>query len=389
MPPFDIKSILNMRSPNLVGIDMGNFSLKAVRLEKKNNQYVLTRVAILPQNINPATPILPTEQSVSAQIKELSHMVKTSGAAVHFSVNSLNSTVRYVDMPRIPLTEVRAALKLNSTTYLRQNFDNYTFDVCPLDAEALSALSRKGKKGTDSQMSSGKMKILAGGISSSENVLYFHAARRAGIKPQSLQISSIALMNCFEMAYPEIFNHDSFALLDIGFLSSSLTILDKGKPILTRVVPSGGKQTSEYIAQATHLDFARAESSKLQDEAMLGESISRTCVNLIREIRSSINFFEKNSDQPISKVYLTGASVQSQVVAQALSKDIGIACETWDPANGLAIELPAEQQEIFAKNQFALSSALGAVRAHAVISKPLVESKPKVEEKKKEESATA
>jgi len=352
---------------NIVGIDMGNSSLKAVRLQKKGAQYTLSRVALIPNGCGIAGQAAPTEQEIAAQIRELGSMVKTAGADVHFSVNSTNSTVRYIELPHVPLEEIRAALKLNSTTYLRQSFENYIFDACLLDREEVDELSaKKGVKKGASTVHHGKVKMLVGGVFSSEVMLYFHAARRAGIKPRSLQLSPISLINGFEASWPDVFGSQAVALLDLGFASSSLTILDKGKPLLTRAVPTGGRQITEYIAQMTGADFARAEAAKLQGDANLGEAVSRTCVTLIREVRSSINFFEKNSDLPISKVYVTGASARSPAVVEALATDIGAVCEAWDAVRGLTIELPPEQQNIFTQNQPGFSAAMGTARTYAI-----------------------
>lgn len=365
--------------PNcIVGIDLGNSSLKAVRLQRQQNQYVLSRVASLPVTRDPAnTAALPTEQAIAAQLREIAGLVKASGADVHFTINSLNSALRYVELPQIPLDEIRSALKLNSTTYLRQNFENFTFDACPLDPEAREILLNKKSKKEAAAATHGKIKILAGGISSAEAVLYYHAARRAGIKPRSLQLAPISLINGFQAAYPEIFSQEAVALLDFGFLSSSLTILDKGKPLLTRSVPMGGKHITDYIAQMSNMDFAKAETAKLQGEVPLDEAVSRTGDTLIREVRSSINFFEKNSDQAISKVYLAGASAISTVLMETLSKDIGTACETWKASQGLLSQLPPEQQNLFARNEFAFSTALGAARTYSV----KIEASPSVAKK--------
>jgi type IV pilus assembly protein PilM len=349
-------------SSSIVGIDLGNRAIKAVRLDKKNNAYVLTRVAYLQTATDAANP--PTEDTVAAQLKEVGGLVRAKGCSVYFSINSLNATVRYVELPQINLEDLRTALKLNSSTYLRQNFENYIFDACPLDAEGETALMMKKKGKKIALSASGKVKVLVGGISSTETVLYFHGARKAGMRPLGLQLAPISVMNCFNAAYTDMYRHQPIALLDIGFLSSSLTILEKGKPLLTRPVPVGGKHISDYIAQMSGTDFAKAEASKTEGGQILADAVSRTCVTLIREVRSSINFFEKNSDQAIPKVHITGGSVISPTVVEALSKDIGTACEVWDPANGLHVELPHEQHGIFAQNQPAFSTALGVARSN-------------------------
>ena len=374
---------MNLKATNIVGIDLGNSSFKAVRLQKKGAQYVFVGAALLPTGSTSPTPVVPTEQSLAAQIKELASKVKAAGADVHFVTNSLNSTVRYVELPSIPLDEVRSAIKLNSATYLRQSFENYIFDVFALDPtvkDAFSVKKQKKEKGAPAPPS-GKIKSMIGGVSSPEITLYFHAARRAGIKPQSLQLSPIALMNAFEAAYPDIFKQQAVAILELGFLSSTLTILDRGQPLLTRTVPIGGKQISEYIAQISNVDFVKAEAMKSEENFDLSEAVSRICVNLTRETLSSISFFEKNSDQLISKVYLTGASVGSPSVVKALSEGIGSACEVWNPANGLTMELPAAQREVFAKNPYMFAAALGVARAYIPSIAPQQKAAPKAKEK--------
>ncbi len=360
----------------VVGIDLGNNSFKVVCLRKRGNQYVLAGAAMVPNQHDPLQQTLQTEENVASQIKALVSLITISSADVHYSINSPNSTIRYVDLPKIPLQEIRSALKLNSATYLRQNFENYTFDACPLDREAAAVLASSKLKFKQESTPSlpGKIRILVGGIFTPEIVLYFHASRRAGIKPKSLQLAPISLINGFEAAYPEIFHAEAVVLLDMGFLSSSLTILDKGVPLLTRTVPVGGKQITECIAQISNLNFTKAEAAKLQGDPNLDDAVARTVVTLIREVRSSINFFEKNSDRSISKIYLTGASAYAPAVVKTLTRDIGTTCEPWNSARGLTLELPSKQQDIFNQNPFAFSTALGVARTYTIITtnvKPL------------------
>lgn len=352
---------------NIVGIDIGNHTLKAVRLQKKGTAYALARIATVPTNRNPQDQALPGNTVITSQLKEVLASLKTSGTDYHFTVNSPNSTVRYVELPNMPLDDVRAALRLNSATYLRQNFDNFTFDACPLDMDALHALNvKKWKKSAIPSSVHAKIKILVSGISTPEVVLYFQAGRAVGVRPQSLQLTPISLLNAFEAAYPDVYASQPVALLDMGYFSSSLTIVDHGKPLLTRMVQVGGKHMTEYLATKLSIDFNKAEAAKIQQDPNIGEAVARTCVPLIREIRSSINFFEKNSDQAIGKIYLSGGPMRSQAVIEALSNDIGLGCEVWNAANNLPIELQPDQQGMFNQSQVIFTSALGLARTYAM-----------------------
>ena len=56
-----------------------------------------------------------------------------------------------------------------------------------------------------------------------------------------LQLAPICSFNAFEMAYPEIFAKDTFLLLDMGHLQSTVMIGSKGELVLVRSIDYGGK----------------------------------------------------------------------------------------------------------------------------------------------------
>ncbi len=342
----------------VVGVDLGNHSIKAVRLQRQGSAFTLMRVSLTPSNRDPQSQTLPTEQEMAALIKSSLSLVKASGADVYLVVNSPSSTIRYVDLPRMPLDNLRAALKHNSATHLRQNFENYTFDASPLDEDGANAFGPAPRKGAP--LGGSKTKALVGGLPNTEAVLFYHAARRAGIKPRSLQLAPIALINGLEAANPEIFSGESIMLLDMGLFTTSLTILDHGKPQLTRAVPVGGRHLTEHIAQSSNFEYVRAERSKTQGEADLAQALAHAGSSLIHEIRSSINFFEKNTEQAISRILVAGASARSEPLVAALADQSGKICQPWCPSGRLSLQLPVEQREIFAANQVAFATALGA-----------------------------
>lgn len=362
------------KTPNaIVGVDLGNHSIKAVRLQRQGNAFTLTRVSLIPSNRDPQSQALPTEHEMATLIKSSLALVRASGADVHLAVNSPNSTIRYVDLPRMPLDDLRTALKYNSTTHLRQNFENYTFDACALDDEtgAFGPAPRKG-----APTGGGKAKALVGGLPNTEAVLFYHAARRAGIKPRSLQLAPIALINGLEAANPEIFSGESVVLLDMGLLTTSLTILDHGKPQLTRTVPMGGRHLTESIAQGSNSEYVQAERSKTQGEADLAQALAQAGSNLIREIRSSINFFEKNTEQAVSRILVAGTSARSESLVAALADQSGKTCQPWCPSGRLSLQLPAEQREMFVAHQVAFATALGAALGYLPAPPPTPPTRP-------------
>ncbi|MFZ4694871.1 MAG: pilus assembly protein PilM [Verrucomicrobiia bacterium] len=349
------------KTPNaIVGVDLGSHSIKAVRLQRTGSAFTLARVSLVLSNRDPQSQTLPTEHEMATLIKSALSLVRASGAHIHLAVNSPNSTIRYVDLPCMPLDNLRSALRYSSATHLRQNFENYTFDACALEDDgAFASSTRKG-----ASSGAGKAKALVGGLPNTEAMLYYHAARRAGARPRSLQLAPIALINGLEAANPEIFTGESIVLLDMGLLTTSLTILDRGKPQLTRAVPVGGRHLTEYIAQGSNSEYTRAERSKTQGEADLAQALAHAGSNLIREILSSINFFEKNTEQAVSRILVVGASARSETLIAALADQSGKTCQPWCPSGRLSLHLPVEQREMFAANHVSFATAIGAALSH-------------------------
>ncbi|MCC7519913.1 MAG: pilus assembly protein PilM [Verrucomicrobiae bacterium] len=350
------------KTPNaIVGVDLGNHALKAVRLQRQGSGFTLARVSLVLSHRDPQSQTPPTEQELATLIRSTLSLVRVSGADTHFVVNSPVGAIRYVELPRMPLEDLRTALKYNSAAHLRQNFENYTFDASALDEDSVHAFAPASRKKAPAV---GKTKALVAGLPNTETLLFYHAARRAGVRPHSLQLAPIALINGLEAANPEIFHGESVALLDMGLLSTSLTVLDRGKPQLTRTVPMGGKHLTEYLAQGSPADFARAERSKTQGEIDLAQALADAGANLIREICSSINFFENNTDQSVSRILVAGASARSESLVAALANQTGKICQPWCPSARLALHLPVEQRELFTAQQSTFATALGAALSH-------------------------
>ena len=63
----------------------------------------------------------------------------------------------------------------------------------------------------------------------------------------------VCTANAFELAYPEVFTNEVVALVDIGFKSSSISILANGELSLNRVVLIGGSYGGYMVlASMTH-----------------------------------------------------------------------------------------------------------------------------------------
>ncbi|MBV9462681.1 MAG: pilus assembly protein PilM [Verrucomicrobiae bacterium] len=343
----------------ILGIDVGFHSVKGVALSGTGKTCALTRAAIVPQNAL-ADPIQQTtDKALATAIKELLSQLKAAKGECHIAFNSPTAVLRYVESPMYTHADLRDSLRLNHQTYLRQTFENFTFDGLCVGSEPEAA--KKQKAEADKAGATRKGKAVIAGLPQFEINLLWNGARGAGLKPTSLTLSPISLMNAFELAYPAEYHESSVLLMDIGHLTTSLTILSKGATFLTRVVALGGRAAWDYLVQSQG-GVAQAETARNEGGNALGEAIQASFDPLFREVRSSINFFERNTDTDMRKIYLSGTLVKSPRAVEVLQECLGIPCETWNPAQGMQVNLPPGQLELFSENQAAFGPCIGAAR---------------------------
>ena len=311
----------------MLAVDLGSRTTKAVHLQRQGDGLVLNRFVVLD------APIF--EKSLSAELlgghlRAVSQAMEVKTRLVAMTTNVNEALVRHVEMPRMPIEDMRLILKHNSRNYLQQDLSNYVFDCHFLPPGAEAAKSQK-------------QKILVAGGKKQLVDDYVGGARSAGLVADHIVPGLIGPVNAFEMAMPEVFANEVVALVDIGFRSSSICILQQGELILSRVVTIGGDRMTGAISEAMSISYAEAEGIKVGMAGEVQSTLEAVLVPLGRELRASIDFFEHQQDRPVSAVFMTGGSTRSEFVLQVLQQELMIETRVWNATSFLKLELPPQQ----------------------------------------------
>ncbi|MCM8831156.1 MAG: pilus assembly protein PilM [Candidatus Omnitrophica bacterium] len=152
-------------------------------------------------------------------------------------------------------------------------------------------------------------------------------------KKQNLEVSqitldSLCLINLFLDNYNDN-NKQNVALLDIGYSSSTLIIIRKGIPVLTRELTFNVKDIFGVISNLKNLQLNQVESwiFSLHDKNALLELIQENIINLYKEMRTSFDYFEVNSGENINKIFLTGGLSSADILGKFLKDILGIDLE--------------------------------------------------------------
>lgn len=333
----------------MLAIDLGARSTKAVLLQRRGNGFALASYAVVD------TPIFDkviSEELLTEHLKAISQTMQAKGKPVTMTVSVEDAIVRQVEMPVMPPDAIRQILKNNPRVYLQQDLSGYVFDSYGGNGSANAAAASK-----DGQQ---KAKVLIAGTKNQLVNTYVAAAKAAGLVPDHIVPGILGPVNAFELAMPEAFAGETAALVDIGFKSSSITILQGGELILNRVVSIGGDRLTAGLAEQMSIGYAEAEGIKVGMATEVEAQLDMLISPLARELRASVDFFEHQQERSLQMIYVSGGSARSEFVVQTLRREIGIECKTWNPLTGIQLALaPAQASEI---EQVApqLSVAVGA-----------------------------
>ena len=331
----------------MLAVDLGNRITKAVHMQRRGDGYALCGFALLDAPIFEKTLSV---ELLAEHLKAVAQLLDCKTKLVAMTIGVNDALVRHVEMPTMPADEMRSILKLNSRVYLQQDLPNHVFDC---DIGSLRAPDKKNPAGA-------KQKLLIAGTKKQLVDDFVASARTAGLTPDYLVPGAIAPVNAFELAQPEVFAKEVVALVDIGFKSSSISILREGELALNRVVSIGGDRLTTGLSEAMNISYAEAEGIKVGMAHEVESTLESLLVPLGRELRASIDFFEHQHDRPVGRIYLSGGSARSEYVLQTLQRELAVECKLWNPTSLLKRDLCPKQEAEIEHVAPQLTAAVGA-----------------------------
>src|SRR2546428_13470195 len=123
--PLPFLSNTAKKRDQMISIDLGGRTTKAVHLQRRDEDFVLSRFALLD------APIY--EKNLSADLlgehlKAVCQALDARTKLMTVAVGVQDSVVRHADLPLMPVNDMRQELKNNTTNYLQQDLPGHIFD---------------------------------------------------------------------------------------------------------------------------------------------------------------------------------------------------------------------------------------------------------------------
>lgn len=316
---------------SVVAIDLGQRTTKAVHLQRKGETLELLQYALQDA---PSSDQAPSAELIGDHLKSLVEAIRYKGRKVALVIGVNDSLLRHAELPMVPIGDMRLMLKYNSKNYLQQDLPDFIFDCHTVGL---------AQNGNDSLTRSQKARVLVGGARKQTLEHLQAAARHAGLVLETITPSLACTANAFELCMPEVFANEVVALVDIGFRSSSISILANGELCLSRVVSLGSDKLTAGLAEAMGVSYAEAEGIKVGLPEEVQGAMQGLIIPLGRELRASIDFFEHQQDKTVSQVFVSGGSARSPFIVESLQDELMVQTKSWNPLSFMNMALPADK----------------------------------------------
>jgi type IV pilus assembly protein PilM len=297
---------------------------------------------------------------LGAHFKAVAEAAGYRGRRVSLVLGVADALLRHAEMPAVPAPDMRLMLKYNAKAYLQQEFSDYAFDcqtlgfVQPAPGAPADAAAAKAPT---------KARVLVGAAKQQTLDQLVAAATSAGLILDEVTPSLTCPTNAFEAVMPEQFGKEVIALVDIGFKSSTISILINGELSLSRVVSLGADKLTAGLAEAMGVSYGEAEGIKIGLPEEVQGAMQGLIMPLGRELRASIDFFEHQQDKSVSQVFVSGGSARSQFIVESLQSELMVQTKAWNPVSFMTLSLPPEKLAELEQTAPQLAVAVGGALA--------------------------
>jgi len=316
------------RSRNLVGLDIGDSSIKVVELRElgKGRGFQLSKLAWEPLSSEAIVDgQIMDSQLVTETIQRLAQRCRIKqGTPVATALSGHHVIVKRISLPVMNEAELAESIHWEAEQYIPFDIEDVNLDYQILEGSSLSG--------------DGNMDVLLAAAKKDKINDYVSVISQAGLNPTTVDIAAFAMQNAFEANY-DFEPNQVIALVDIGSAVSSISVLHRGASVYWRDINIGGNQYTDAIQKELNLSAEQAEQLKRGEEIdgipyeRVLPILSAVNDDIGTEIQKTLDFFKQISatDQPLDRLYLTGGAVQVVHIKESLGERLGTQVEMLNP----------------------------------------------------------
>ena len=314
-------------SKNLVGLDIGDSSVKAVELKDlgRGRGYQLENLGWEPLSSEAIVDgAIMDSGLVIETLQRLFRTARIKSTAVATALSGHSVIIKRISLPVMTPEELSESIQWEAEQYIPFDIEDVNLGYQILGGARLSG--------------EGNMEVLLLAVKKEKISDYVSVITQAGLTPQVVDIDAFALQNAFEVNY-DVEPHQVVALIDIGGAVTTITIMHGGSAVFWRDINIGGNQYTDAIQKEFNLSAEQSERLKRGEEVAgtpmdnVIPILSSVTDDMGTEIQKTIDFFKATTatDEPLDRVYLTGGTSQLVNLKEALAQRFSTQVEILNP----------------------------------------------------------
>lgn len=330
-----VVSLLPSSEKGYLSLDIGSSSVKMLEVRDSSDSLRIINAGIAPLPTNAIQGnVVQDLDSVTQAIRSLLAAQKVKALEVIAAVPGPAVIIKRATFPLQSSNELEQTIFFEAGNFIPESLENVNLDYQVLDTA----------------QDANEVDVLLVAVRKDVINSYVTAITNAGLSPIIIDVDYFALENMFELNYtPE--PEEVVALINVGARYSSINIMKGGRSAFTGDVPVGGRQFTEALSEALHLNYEEAEDIKLfgsENETQTRETshvITTIADQLLDEIQRALSFFGTGStEEQITAIYLSGGSAHLPSLVAAMGERLQIPVMFSDPFRALSIGRHIDEQ---------------------------------------------
>jgi type IV pilus assembly protein PilM len=319
-----------------LGVDIGTASIKLVQLTndgKKTHLDTFGYVDVANDIIHDNTP-----ESKEKLIAVLKKLIERAGVSTKDTIAALPTFAVFtllINLPKLPTKEMPEAIKWEAKKYIPLPIEDMILDWKLISDSTKSSEPKKAglfkkKEASKQDVSTIGQSALGKGEESSKIISqqkeytkvlvtaapkalvnkYLEIFQGVGLNLLSLETEAFAMSRALLGKDKQL-----TMIVDIGSITTDISIVDNGLPVLNRSIDVGGLTVTKAIAASLNVSEARAEQFKRDFGLVLGETkkgipktIEASLSPIINEVRYVFDMYRNQSSKGIERILLSGGS---------------------------------------------------------------------------------
>jgi type IV pilus assembly protein PilM len=321
------------RTQPLIGIDIGSHAIKLVQFALTGGTYQLLALALLPVPPDIVVDgVIGDISAVQGMLRRLITLEKITEKDVALALSGHSVIVKKVQMVRMTEDELANAMPYEAEQHIP--FDVYDVNT---DFQILDPAEANPSR-------NGQMEVLLAAAKKGRVDELSQVARGANLSPTVIDVDMLALVNAFELNYPDEMQGHVVSLVHLGASMMTVLIVKDGLSTFQRDIALGGNQYTAALQTALGVSREDAEAMKLggrpwnQAQANVFAVLRRVTEEVVAEIQRSFEFYLASAgDEPIERLYLSGGSSRIKGLSQVLASRLNLTVEPLNPFRRIAI----------------------------------------------------